>query len=314
MRKSILSLWAVVIVALAIPSCNDAEKSASNGLKYTLVKAGDGPLAGVGEYMTLNMSYKDQNDSVWMNSTDGPYPVTLQKDSSWTSMEGSIYSIFADLKKGDSASFSIKCDDLYNNTFRTPVPPNIDPNALITFNVGIIDVYDNEGFQAWKKEMQEQQMKKMEEEAAEQLEEDLTIIDEYLQQNGIAAQKTESGLSYVITDEGRGENAAEGAMVKVNYTGHVLNGDFFDSSVEEVAKEKGIYNEQRQYGPFEFKLGTGSVIKGWDEGIALLSKGAKATLYIPSPMAYGPTPRGDKIGPNSILIFDVELVDINYEN
>ena len=260
------------------------------------------------------MSYKDQNDSVWMNSADGPYPVTLQKDSTWVNTEGSIYSILADLKKGDSASFSIKCDELYTKTFRAPVPPNVDPNSMITFNVGIIDIYDNEGFQAWKREMQEQQMKKMEEEAAEQLVEDKKIIDQYLQENGIEALKTDSGLSYVINNEGSGENPGDGAMVKVNYTGHVLNGGFFDSSVEDVAKEKGLYNPQRQYGPFEFKLGTGSVIKGWDEGIALLNKGAKATLYIPSPMAYGPRQRGDVIGPNSILVFDVELVDINYEN
>ena len=62
--------------------------------------------------------------------------------------------------------------------------------------------------------------------------------------------------------------------------------------------------------PFSFGLGQGQVIKGWDEGVALLKKGSKATLYIPSTMAYGERGAGDKIPANAVLIFDVEVTDI----
>jgi len=84
--------------------------------------------------------------------------------------------------------------------------------------------------------------------------------------------------------------------VKVHYTGTLLNGTKFDSSRDR--------NE-----PFEFTLGQGQVIKGWDEGIALMNVGGKATLVIPSTIAYGDRDMGT-IPPYSTLVFDVELMDV----
>lgn len=108
---------------------------------------------------------------------------------------------------------------------------------------------------------------------------------------------TESGLKYVITHKGDGERAKAGDKVKVHYTGKLLNDTVFDSSLKSGQ-------------PFAFKLGVGQVIKGWDEGIALLQVGDKATFTIPSELAYGEQGAGGVIGPNETLIFDVELLDI----
>ena len=83
--------------------------------------------------------------------------------------------------------------------------------------------------------------------------------------------------------------------VQVHYTGKLTNGQIFDSSVD-----KGQ--------PIRFALGKGRVIKGWDEGLALMSKGEKRTLIIPPDIGYGSRPMG-KIPPNSTLIFEVELID-----
>jgi FKBP-type peptidyl-prolyl cis-trans isomerase len=103
-----------------------------------------------------------------------------------------------------------------------------------------------------------------------------------------------------VTKEGAGPKAAAGKLVAVHYTGTTLDGKEFDSSYK---------NPQAQGKPIEFPLGQGAVIRGWDEGIALLAKGSKATLLIPSTMAYGPQ-ETEKIPANSVLRFDVELVDI----
>ena len=89
-----------------------------------------------------------------------------------------------------------------------------------------------------------------------------------------------------------------------------MDGTVFDTSIEAVAKEEGVYNEGRPYQPFTFQLGIGQVILGWDEGIGLLNVGSKATIFIPSPLGYGERGSGEKIKPNSSLIFDVELVDL----
>jgi peptidylprolyl isomerase len=107
---------------------------------------------------------------------------------------------------------------------------------------------------------------------------------------------TESGLRYVITKMGQGEKPEKGAKVKVHYTGKLTNDTVFDSS----------YKRNQ---PFSFVLGKGRVIAGWDEGVALLNEGTKATLIIPSDLAYGSRDKPN-IPANSTLIFDIELLEV----
>lgn len=111
------------------------------------------------------------------------------------------------------------------------------------------------------------------------------------------AKKTASGLHYIITKEGNGAKAEKGKTVSVHYTGTLLNGTKFDSSLDRGQ-------------PISFVLGQGQVIPGWDEGIALMKVGTKAKLIIPSNLAYGERGAGGVIPPNAPLIFEVELVDV----
>jgi len=129
----------------------------------------------------------------------------------------------------------------------------------------------------------------------EQLKKEKAVQD---QLNKIAkgSKKTSSGLSYKIEKKGSGPNAKAGDIVSVHYTGLLTDGTKFDSSLDRGE-------------PIEFPLGQGRVIKGWDEGISLLNIGAKATFIIPPNLAYGNRAMGP-IPANSILIFEVELVDI----
>ena len=111
-------------------------------------------------------------------------------------------------------------------------------------------------------------------------------------------EETESGLKYVITEENPdGEQPQAGDMVSVHYEGRLIDGTVFDSSFK---RDK----------PIEFPLGQRRVIAGWDEGVALLKKGEKATFVIPPDLGYGPRGAGGVIPPNAYLVFDVELVDI----
>lgn len=111
------------------------------------------------------------------------------------------------------------------------------------------------------------------------------------------ATTTASGLTYVITQHGTGRIPLAGETVIVNYTGLLGNGTKFDSSLDHGA-------------PFEFPLGVGRVIKGWDEGVAKLHLGDQATLIIPASIGYGERGMGGVIPPNATLIFLVELVGI----
>ena len=107
---------------------------------------------------------------------------------------------------------------------------------------------------------------------------------------------TASGLKYKILEKGTGKKAESGATVTVHYTGTLTDGKKFDSS-----------KDRNQ--PFSFKLGAGRVIKGWDEGIALLRVGDKALLTIPPDLGYGANAMGP-IPANATLIFEVELLDV----
>ena len=108
---------------------------------------------------------------------------------------------------------------------------------------------------------------------------------------------TASGLQYIMVEENKdGELAAAGTRAKVHYSGYFKDGKMFDSSVE-----KGT--------PFSLKVGAGQVIKGWDEGLALLRKGEKAKFIIPYDLAYGENGSGASIKPGETLIFKVEMID-----
>ena len=111
------------------------------------------------------------------------------------------------------------------------------------------------------------------------------------------AQKTESGLMYIVHEEGKGPKPAAGQNVKVHYELKLADGVVVDSSYS-----RGT--------PLEIPIGVGRVIPGWDEGIQLLNEGSKATLIVPSDLGYGPSGAGGVIPPNATLIFKVELVKV----
>lgn len=109
--------------------------------------------------------------------------------------------------------------------------------------------------------------------------------------------KNPSGLAYQDIKVGKGASPVKGRMVRVHYTGWLVNGKKFDSSVDR--------NE-----PFEFNIGSQQVIPGWDEGVMTMKVGGKRRLTIPPALGYGARGAGGDIPPNATLIFDVELLDV----
>ena len=118
----------------------------------------------------------------------------------------------------------------------------------------------------------------------------------YLKEQGLykKAQKTDSGIYYIVEKEGEGAHPTPADNITAHYHGTLLNGDVFDSSVD-----RGV--------PFKFQLGR--VIKGWQEAMGMMKPGGKAKFIIPSALAYGERGAGASIPPNSPLVFDIELFD-----
>ncbi len=135
-------------------------------------------------------------------------------------------------------------------------------------------------------------------EYGQQIKDNKTLGREFLEQNAKndSVVQTQSGLQYMVLKEGTGAKPGPTDEVTVHYTGRLLDGTVFDSSVERGE-------------PATFPLD--KVIPGWTEGLQLMSEGSKYRLFIPSELAYGSKGAGEQIMPNSTLIFDVELIKVN---
>ena len=191
--------------------------------------------------------------------------------------------------KGGKATLIVPSKIAFGEMGRGAMVP---PYSTVIYDLEVVDVqskadHDKQVADDKKKEQVKVETNKKQEGA---------LMQKYLKEKNINAKPTASGLIYVEKVKGTGTKAAAGKKVKVHYTGTLLNGTKFDSSRDR--------NE-----PFEFTLGQGQVIKGWDEGIALMNVGGKATLVIPSAIAYGDRDMGT-IPPFSTLVFDVELLDV----
>ncbi len=154
-----------------------------------------------------------------------------------------------------------------------------------------------------------------EEELAAELEEEKRETTEKFEALKEEAEELEDGLLIYYDEKGDGETPDVGDDVQVHYEGYFADGTLFDTSKEEVAKEKGIYNQARAnqggYGPMVTKYGPDApLIPGFRAGIQEMSVGDKATLFIPSHLGYGERGAGGVIPPNTDLIFKVELVGI----
>lgn len=130
-------------------------------------------------------------------------------------------------------------------------------------------------------------------EAQENLEKGNAFLEENKKREGVIT--TESGLQYEVLTEGNGPKPVDGDKVRVHYHGTLIDGTVFDSSVDRG--EPAVF-------------GVNQVIKGWTEALELMPVGSKWKIYLPASLAYGERGAGADIGPNSTLIFEVELLEI----
>ncbi len=261
-----------------------------SGLYYTVSNKGTGEKAKAGQKLTVNYTGMLLDGTVFDSNTDSafkhptPFSVVIGKGNvikGWD--EGMLL-----FSKGGKGKLYIPSTLAYGAQDRSP---QIPPNSILIFEVELLDIEDAPAVAGNQPQLA----------PAEQAKIDDKLIQDYLKKNDIKATKTESGLYYSISQKGLGDNAAKGKKVSMNYTGYTLDGTVFDSNID--PKFKHVQ-------PFEFPLGAGRVIRGWDEGVQLLNIGSKATFFIPSGLAYGPQSPAPAIKPNSVLIFDVELVSI----
>ncbi len=276
--------------APAAPSAVSTEfKTSETGLEYRFVKDVPGTQTPkLGDHVEMHIrTYV--GDSVLFESrklnNDQPVPFQIMAPS----FKGDLVEGFMMMTPGDSAIFRVSIDSLKNAGAQ--LLPWMSSGDKLVYEVNLVSVKS----EAELKQEQEQH-------ADNQKAADDKILQDYFKKNNLKPLKTASGLYYLISKQGTGALPKPGQYVTVNYTGKTIDGKVFDSNVDPQ------FNHVQ---PFSFQLGQGQVIRGWDEGVALLKKGSKATLFIPSGLAYGSRGAGGAIPADAVLIFDVEVTDIS---
>ena len=256
---AILLLFSIVLLSSEGEEMNYT--TTDSGLKYSITQSGSGEMPQKGDKVVVHYTGKLEDGKKFDSSLDRGQPFSFELGAGRV-IKGWDEGI-ALLNKGAKATLIIPSDLGYG---ASGAGADIPPNATLIFDVELVDFIPGIKIEAF----------------------DLT---------GKVKLKTDSGLEFILVEEGTGKKAAPGYTVKVHYTGYLEDNSIFDSSVK-----------RKQ--PFEFTLGMGKVIKGWDEGVAMMKEGDKVRLIIPANLAYGERGAGGVIPPNATIIFDVELIEV----
>src|SRR5690606_38661475 len=231
--NSILLSAGMLVASVGVMSCQKRTETTSDGIEYTFIKEGKEKPAN-GEYVVYHFTAKTAADSTFLSSYDQPTPAYLQYNDDTTQGLGGIDEVFSNLKKGDSVVVKAAAEKVFGPS----LPPFLALGQDVTINIGVVEILKEEVFQDYFNDLFEASQKK-------QTDKDIQIIEGYIAENNLNATKTESGLFYVIEEEGDGPEVEEGSTVGVNYTGYVLDGTVFDTSLEEVAKANNKFMEGR---------------------------------------------------------------------
>ena len=288
----------LALVSLATFSCSEKETPA--GVKFTVLKKGDGTEVAAGTYVMLHMILKDSKDSLLLNTYTEERPMVMPMPDGSMANDPGEYGIYKMMTKGDCVLFKLPAQTVFNSR-RRAVPKDIDPAGLFTFVVHLKETWTFDE----AKQYEQSQMEKMQRKVFVT---DSIMISSHLKEKGLEALTTPSGLRYIIQKEGKGEKAAPGKTAYVQYAGYTLDGKLFDTSLSSVAKANKLDNGASDQ-PYPVVVNTRSVISGWDEILQLMNKGMKVRVYIPSALGYGPQGNAP-IPPNAVLVFDMEVTDI----
>jgi FKBP-type peptidyl-prolyl cis-trans isomerase len=268
----------------------------TSGIYVITQNPGAGRNIAKADFVKINLTVSSIEGKKIFSTLDQNKPITFEYGKPFDTK--GFDEAIATMKKGSKATVVVPSAMGFGEQGKKDMSGQdiITPYSPVVYDIEILELKTKaENDKAIKDE--EAKKKK---DAAEAVAKEPSLIQQYIKDNKITAKPTASGLYYVEKVAGKGAKAKAGNKVKVHYTGKLFNGKVFDSSLE-----------RKPVTPFEFTIGQGQVIPGWDEGIAMMSAGGKATLIIPSKLAYGAQGAGADIPAYSPLVFDVELISIS---
>ncbi len=292
MKNKFFFLFAGVCL-LALTSCNRCpypgyEKS-SNGLWYQIVEDKDGKVPSEGDFIKVNARYVTMNDSVFFDTGKELAPMWIPVSS--PAFHGDIMEGLLMLSTGDSASFIVRADTFFLLTVgATELPSFLKEDSMMYVHLRVTDIKSQNDF-AMEKELIENELDLQ---YAELKAQETALLKEYLNKNKISEKPRESGLIFQMIRHGNGKQLQIGQKVKVHYTGMLIDGQVFDSSIGRD--------------PLEVIVGSPDLIDGFNETLLLMSVGSEARAIMPSSIAYGKSEIDSPIPPFSTVIFEMTVL------
>ncbi len=270
-----------------IKSLGDKVEKKESGLYIIQEKQGKGRLPKVGDVLRLHFSVATI-DGMELFSTFNREPMDIPFGEQFDTEgfdEGISY-----LKKGGKLKMIVPSNLAFDSVGRGQMVP---PYSTLIYEAELLEVLSKETIEREKAA----QLKAEEAKAGKAKIGEAAKIQAYIIRENVSVAPSASGLYFIEEEAGTGAQAEAGKEVKVHYTLYNIEGRQLQSSLDGGQ-------------PFSFTLGQGQVIQGWDEGIAMMKAGGKATLLVPSSLAYGATARGEDIPAYSPLVFKVELLEV----
>lgn len=296
----------LAFAAIGLASCNGGFKKADGGMLYNIIVDKTGPSIKPGDFVSINFIIKNDADSVMASSYEMGHQVPQLIPKS--TKRGDIFTGLSLLSDGDSAIIKINIDSVSKGA---PRDKNIKGKYVqyiikvekVIAKGNLSDLVFQGRYKAYMQTLTDVAKK-----------EEPVKVKKYIDDNKLKVTTTATGLKYAINRQGTGIKPVSGDTVVVNYTGKFLSGKVFDTSIKaDALKAKIAVNPMNPYKPIRFPLGVAGMIPGWNEALFLLNKGTKATLVLPSSLAYGEQGY-QQIQPFTPLVFDIELVDIIHPN
>ncbi|WP_126971166.1 FKBP-type peptidyl-prolyl cis-trans isomerase [Gynurincola endophyticus] len=306
MKKLSAILSTVALAAMVSCSGDGNLKTTASGLRYKIFDGGTAEKAQYGDIIKFRYEQrikfaKTGKDSI-LNSNAESMPAYAKVDS-----VGAVYDpseVFNLLGLNDSAVTYISVDSLAKKGANLPPFITKEDELLVTFKVVQIFKDDSTARADQMIEVEKEQARlvqenqKLEDKAASLIGPKTEEIEKYLADNKINTVKAPKGTFVLVSNAGTGAQVEDGKTLVIKYTGKLFpSGEQFESNAGPDGR------------PFEFVIGQGRVIQGWEEGLKFFKKGGKGTLFIPFNLAYGAQP-GPGGTPHENLIFDIEIVDV----
>ena len=263
------------------------------GIFYTINTEGVGEVPRQGEFVKIRYVGKMLNGKTFDQSpVDEPYVFQLgngQVIAGWNKA-------FQKLKIGTKATLYIPAYLAYGSMGIGTVIP---PNSPLVYEVELVEILNKQKYEAHLRKLEDKQRKMFDNRAAQQFETDKKHINDYALLHRLKVNRTESGLSYIVTKTGKGNLPKAGSKVTFHYDGMLLSDRIVDETKDKLPKTATLGGEK--------------LIAGLDEGLKFFNEGAEGYILIPSKLAYGASPFEEgkvAIPPHSVLIYHVQVVEV----